>query len=482
MLTLNFKLKMHWPKLAWVCVIHSKKNAAEILHGPMVEVGEKWVVEAVWDGEFSAGDFDKTDLIYGSGIRQREGDLIFVSSATGIDRLWHVQCGDNVYVSNSFPGILQVSGLNILDDYRFYASDLSTIEMDGLYSYVRSIPTDGPNLNIVYFENMLWDGRNLLAVEKPKKTPPFTNFQSYENYLKKNAENLGMNAQSPLRNFRINMLVGLSSGYDSVACAVVAKYAGCKDAVSIVDSTSLWRGSDSGEKIAPYLDLNCKYYKHDKTSYKNEIAVWAGGGAPGGRNLSLFDYPQPLTLFFSGGFGDTVWERGRQGLSEPKGDFDEFLCEFRLIHGVFMTQVPWWGIRDAAEIQKLSLLDEMKPWTLGTNYDRPIARRLAEEAGVPRELFGIHKKNTASNTPFWWPSTEVADNDFREYLNLHGITAPSRIVVSFLSFLSFGVKLVNSNLLFFMENHKKWKPWLKSPFRHRFFSWANNSLRDKYYR
>jgi hypothetical protein len=35
----------------------------------------------------------------------------------------------------------------------------------------------------------------------------------------------------------------------------------------------------------------------------------------------------------------------------------------------------------------------MHPWKLGNGYyDRPIARRIAEEAGVPREFFGQRKR------------------------------------------------------------------------------------------
>jgi hypothetical protein len=37
----------------------------------------------------------------------------------------------------------------------------------------------------------------------------------------------------------------------------------------------------------------------------------------------------------------------------------------------------------------------MKPWSLGNDYDRPIARRIAESSGVPREAFGIQKKGVA---------------------------------------------------------------------------------------
>ena len=34
----------------------------------------------------------------------------------------------------------------------------------------------------------------------------------------------------------------------------------------------------------------------------------------------------------------------------------------------------------------------MRPWVLGNKYDKPIARRLVEEAGVERTLFGTKKR------------------------------------------------------------------------------------------
>jgi len=37
-------------------------------------------------------------------------------------------------------------------------------------------------------------------------------------------------------------------------------------------------------------------------------------------------------------------------------------------------------------------MEEMMPYTLNNDYDRPIPRRIAEESGVPRELFGQEKK------------------------------------------------------------------------------------------
>ena len=37
----------------------------------------------------------------------------------------------------------------------------------------------------------------------------------------------------------------------------------------------------------------------------------------------------------------------------------------------------------------------MEPWSIGGDYDRPLARRILEEAGVPRSYFGSHKMGGA---------------------------------------------------------------------------------------
>ena len=52
-----------------------------------MEVCDTWFCEAVWDGDYEAGDFDLTDLVFGSGGRLRDERAIFVSSGTTVDRL-----------------------------------------------------------------------------------------------------------------------------------------------------------------------------------------------------------------------------------------------------------------------------------------------------------------------------------------------------------------------------------------------------------
>jgi len=44
------------------------------------------------------------------------------------------------------------------------------------------------------------------------------------------------------------------------------------------------------------------------------------------------------------------------------------------------------------EINRISNSSEMAPWDVPGNYSRPIARRIVEEARVPRNYFGTSKK------------------------------------------------------------------------------------------
>jgi len=482
MLTIGFEIQKTWPKLAWVAKISPDKETVIVFHGSMVEIGVDWAVEGVWAGTFGDFDFDKTDLFYGSGIRKRNNVLTFVSSASGVDRLWYVKYNEKYYVSNTLPGLLQKTGLNLLMDYKFYAKDLTSVQTLGLNRHVKIIKTNYAELHVVYFKNICWNSSGMMVVDKPDTTPELNTFEVYKQYMYDNAVKLGENARDAQRKFKIDLLVGLSSGYDSIATAIISKQSGCKKAASIVNPSSFWRGSDSGLHISKKLGLSCQILKHDKKKYRQELSVWASTGSDGGRNLTLFDYPKPLCLFFSGGYGDVVWDINHPLLSEPRGGVNEMLCEFRLIEGLFITVVPWWGIRKAQEIQKINQLKEMVPWSLGTDYDRPVARRIIEEAGISRGHFAIRKKNTASNNPYWWPSTKEAHDKFNQYLIEHGMKPSSRFKVKFLSIFYVFIKLINSNFLKFLSEEKKWRPWLKSQERHMFFVWANHTLRDEYYK
>jgi hypothetical protein len=67
------------------------------------------------------------------------------------------------------------------------------------------------------------------------------------------------------------------------------------------------------------------------------------------------------------------------------------MTEFRLSVGFINCAVPFWGARHIHEIVAISRHPSMKPWDVPGDYSRPICRRIAETAGIPREAFGRKK-------------------------------------------------------------------------------------------
>jgi len=62
----------------------------------------------------------------------------------------------------------------------------------------------------------------------------------------------------------------------------------------------------------------------------------------------------------------------------------------------------------------------MRPWDIGGDYNRPIARRIVEEAGIPREVFAVRKKAAGvflhSVENFLTP---LSRKDFQDWLREH---------------------------------------------------------------
>jgi hypothetical protein len=60
--------------------------------------------------------------------------------------------------------------------------------------------------------------------------------------------------------------------------------------------------------------------------------------------------------------------------------------------GFIHVPLPCFGGEQYRQTQRLSHSPEMKPWVMGRPYDKPIPRRILEEAGVPRGTFGELKR------------------------------------------------------------------------------------------
>jgi len=471
-----------WPKLAWVARVEAGTDQVRVYHGPMVETADEWVVEAVWAGEFAAGDFDQTDLVFGSGVRLRGENLLFVSAGTTLDRLCYCKKGSNWFVSNSLPGLLAATELHLRDDWGGYVGVLRTI-CKGLQAYQRTIPTVGPEVCLAYFNNLVFAKDKIREEDKPDSAPSFASFAEYYAYLLSVADRLRENMRSPERQYPILPLTTISSGYDSSAASVLARRAGCTRAVTIRQSTSIWRGSDSGGKVARRLGLRCSTHPRTSQAYPHEESIWAVASSPGILNWTLLGYPEALCLFFTGCHGDKTWGMSRAPVGDPyeiPSVADLGIGEFRLLQGVFHCPVPHWGMRHLHEIRSISFSEEMEPWRLGTAYDRPIPRRILEEEGVPRGFFGSRKKNTSLETSFRWPYSPEARESFAQYLSERGIEPPSSVG------LWLRRRLCHLDNLFYLNvaRHLGFDLGLRRRLQHPgcslIFQWANHELKKRY--
>ena len=68
------------------------------------------------------------------------------------------------------------------------------------------------------------------------------------------------------------------------------------------------------------------------------------------------------------------------------------MTEYRLRADFIFVPLPVFGMTEIPSLQEITLSDAMKPWSIGTYYDRPIARRIGEQTGgLPRGSFATVK-------------------------------------------------------------------------------------------
>jgi hypothetical protein len=122
----------------------------------------------------------------------------------------------------------------------------------------------------------------------------------------------------------------------------------------------------------------------------------------------------------------------------------------------------------------------MRPWSSGKDYDKPIARRLAEEAGVPRDAFGQIKRKTVLSTPFPWPHSRDVRERYRSFLSDLGLHVPSDSQLRLSHRLARVDNLVRRNILRPAGIRPKWRPWRNSRAASLLFPWANEELAKQY--
>ena len=479
-----FQPVANWPKLAWVGLYKRAAQKLTVMHGPYVEVRETWCAEAVWCGAFAEGEIDRASVIVGTGLRATAEGIVFVSSSDMLNRLFHQVSRDFIAVSNSLPALLAVTNSRLVTHFDYHQAMSSLIK--GESDYLRMLPTTTSQVHVTYLNNLLLTDDGLQERAKIDRTPDFESFADYRDFLYATARALGANAADKDRSWPVETLASVSSGYDSTASAVLAREANARQAVTVTKGRrsvgNLIDLKDSGYPVARALGLDCLELKRHRKNYPLEDTAWAGDGNVGDLILSMFDTPEPLCLLFTGFNGDHVWS-----LTDKRGPLlrridtsGSRFSECRLHMGVFNCAPPYWGWRHIHQIQDLSGSPEMAPWRLGRDYDRPIPRRLLEEAGVDRNAFGMKKRVSSFNRMYGCPISRNLREDFARFLLAH----EQRPLPGVLDVTALCLRSLDRHLLAKLPRPLRLPigGWIPVPEPTWFFLWSNERCRARYAR
>jgi hypothetical protein len=236
---------------------------------------------------------------------------------------------------------------------------------------------------------------DLVVTEEPKPTVrEFADFEDYRSFLEKNVVAIHTNANNKNRKIRYSPIATISAGYDSPAASVFAKRIGCDQALTYRDARpgAAADTTDSGAHIALILGMNVTTLERMHYLSMNNYSEAECNGPS--EFLSLGSRLEGRILF-TGFNGGAIWDRNNKSVGPSiirKDTSGAGLTEFRLRVGFIHLPIPFLGCTSHASIHRISTSDEMRPWVLGNKYDRPIARRLVEEAGVDRTMFGMEKR------------------------------------------------------------------------------------------
>jgi len=408
------------PKLSWVAEVNRADESVLIHHGPFVEARGSFFVEGVWNGEFEKGEFGATDCVFGTGAVLRDRSVLFVSSASTTDYLYYQRSDKRVVVSNSLPLLLSSIDDSLDPHFTGYPRINYSI-VDGIDDYIREIPTLKGSVARLMYRNLEVSPARVAEVEKDMP-PRFHNFEDYYSYLLDNYRLIVNNARDTNRKIPLQIFSTQSKGYDTTAVnAIAAKYgidkvftvSKGKSTRHLADNDAASQVDDDGSEICEALGLRC--ISIDRRSFANEFSeeylYYAGLHANQDANLKdINGHVSTASVLLTGTLGE-LWYPARSAQDHPcpidsalrRWDLGcHGLAEIRLVAGFIQLPLPYIGARQREDILRITESPEMEPWRLGNSYDRPIARRIAEEAGVPRRLFGQVK--TASVVLFPQPS------------------------------------------------------------------------------
>ncbi len=415
----QYSLSKSLPPLAWLAGHAKDGDVVHVMHGRHVETQPRFFIEGAWAGAFPEGELHKAEALFGSGAAFDGEGVTFVPSSATTDYLYYRDEPDRFCISNSLPALLAHLDDGLLEDCDQYVEINRSIQ-DGVYDYRAEIPTRRGAVRRLLWWNLRLDAGGVHPQEK-NPPPAFPRYRDYRDYLDKTIQALFGNARHPARKHPLLIFSTQSRGYDSTAINALAAPHGIDRIFTSPESKdkgAFYRPgrqadnpSDDGTDICSVLGQSCTLISRRsfETGVPYEHYFWACHDNNQDLNLQeIHQYIDRPTLLLTGHLGESWYTRSCAGARYSKMDNDALFCwsqaghgmaEIRLVVGYVQAALPFIGARRRSDIFRITASEEMAPWTLNNKYDRPIARRIAEEAGVPREMFGQVKLASIVHLP-----------------------------------------------------------------------------------
>lgn len=378
------------PPLAWIARV--RHPVVEVDCGESVRREEVGFFEGTWVGGPSLSSVVDSTAPFGSGMVARGTELFAIPPGHTMALLFSWRRDNEVVVANTLVGLLTKAGLELLPDVNYQALFARTAH--GLAGTPTELPTSGGPAEFHLFENLhvLPDGR-IEQSSKPRERP-FRDFDDYVARLEAALASVFANAPG------YEPVIALSSGYDSPAVAVLAARHGLRNALTFREARppNFTRDpSDSGEAIARRLGLTVEVF--ERTEYMRRVdlpeAEFMATGYTG-EEVPYVAFEERLRhkIMLTGGLGGWTWLRAKDPSPDlSRKDFSACsVTEFRLRLDMIDVPIPMLGMTEIASIVAITRSAEMQPWSIGGYYDKPIARRILEEAGFPRGSFASSKR------------------------------------------------------------------------------------------
>lgn len=492
-MTATFRQNRSLPQLAWLATVERHDLALTAMFGSRVEQGPDFLVAGVWNGHFGEGAFEATDCFFGTGLVIRDGAVTFVSSAAMTDAIYYTESEDRLTAANSLPLLLAATRDRLDPGFAFY-DRISQSLQSGIDDYERAIPTERGRVLRLFCRNLRVTAWGVEECDK-RRPPAFPDFRSYLCFITESYAGIYRNIRDPGRRHRLDVVSTQSRGYDSTAVNAIAAPHGidtvftiaeAKEAGGFVGTVPPSDAGDDGSEICAVLGLRPTHLDRRlfARSFEEEYLFYATTTrAEATKLLGIKPHLRRTSVMLTGVRGDVVWATDQYYLARPEvlaprpdgkdgppksvaavspemlGDdlrgpdtWLHGLSEIGLQWGLIQVAPSYIGDRNRRDIFRVTMSDEMAPWRLGGEYDRPIARRIAEEiGGIARDSFGRQKQAAAVEFPL--PPVPIGTSLRREYF---AFLREHRIVSRFWRLGYRWVHQINSRIVFRTPHHYRY--------------------------